>query len=68
MNREEYEKEMAALGRDVPALLADIREYQTFSRLVGDCAAAERAQAMAEFVEEVFDDILHPFAPTFSDN
>jgi hypothetical protein len=68
MNRQEYLEDMAALQKEVPELLEDIREYALFSRLNGDHDAAERAQAMAEFVEAAFQDILNPFAPTFSDN
>lgn len=68
MDRREYEQEMAALRRDVPALLNDINEYVLLARLEGRTDAAERCLAMAQFVEEVFSDILNPFAPTFSDN
>lgn len=68
MDQQEYEAERAALAREVPELLNDIRQYALLARLEGDQAAVERAEAIADFVEEVFAEILQPFAPIISEN
>ncbi len=68
MNRQQYEEDMTALRQEVPELLTDIRQYAMYARIRGDHAAVERAESMAEFVEEIFFDLLHPFAPKFSEN
>ena len=68
MNQREYEEEVAALTREVPELIEEIRAYIEQSLIEGRPDVAERFGPAMELLEEMLAEFLDPFAPRFSDN